>query len=151
MLKLGKSKRAIALSAATLALAGGATISTATDAQANWGGGGCRTTGWAGTTPGVTLLPCSGGGWGNAIAGDAYFQNPNLLNIDVCEQLLRVNSDGSTSWAHDYGCFGWTTSQGLSYSTGFYAPGTGTYVVQIGYWYDGSYYGNAQSARISIF
>ncbi|MFF4579805.1 hypothetical protein [Streptomyces sp. NPDC001389] len=152
MLKLRKG-RALALAGMVVALMGGALIA-APAAQANVSDGGCRTSGYAGTTPGVNILPCAypGGWWPDSIQAYVQVQNPNRLNIDSCAQLLRVNSNGSTTQVSDFGCNGWTSATGFGwYSDSLATPGYGTYVVQTGYWYAGQYWGGAQSARITIY
>ena len=152
MHKTSSRRRVAATVGIAGALAAGALI-TAPGAQANVGGGGCRTTGWAGTTPGVLLLPCSQEGWlADSIQAYIQVQNPNRLNIDSCAQLLRVNSNGSTTQVGDYKCNGWVSATGFGWFSGTcFFPGAGTYVVQTGYWYNNSYYGGAQSARITVY
>ncbi|MEU7061702.1 hypothetical protein [Streptomyces sp. NPDC046197] len=143
---------ALASAIAGTVLAGG--LIAATPAQADVRGGGCRLKGWAGTTPGVLLDACSMLGAEGAFMGEVKVQNPNRLVIYVCAQLLRVHDDGSTNWAYDYKCAGPSIGDVDWYTPGEYPDDgggyLGTYVIQVGYWYNGSYYGNAQSARITV-
>ncbi|MBX7553549.1 hypothetical protein [Streptomyces sp. NPDC004232] len=156
MFKRNKARRPIAMistaAAATAVVFAGGLIG-APSAQAAMSSGGCRLTGWAGTNPGVSLYPCDFQGAEGSIGLDVKISNPNGLNIDPCAQLLLVNANGSTSWSSDLGCHGWTTSTFEQWIDSAYPAGyaNGTYVMQVGYWYNGSYYGNAQSARIQLY
>ncbi|MEU3317419.1 hypothetical protein ABZ743_32740 [Streptomyces sp. NPDC006662] len=161
MLKLHKTRRALPLNkrraVATVGvvttLFAGALIA-APQAQANVSSGGCRTAGYAGTTPGVNILPCAypGTWWANSIQAYVQVQNPNRLDVNSCAQLLRVNGDGSTTQVTNFGCNGPSSATGFGwYSNSLATPGNGTYVVQTGYWYAGQYWGGAQSARITIY
>jgi hypothetical protein len=171
MFRLGKTKRAAALGAATLALAVGATITVASPASADTTGGGCRGAVdsdpnnshnpgvWATGEPGgVSLMPCSSGDNGNPVGGiyaSLYFDGPANLDIYPCAQLIKVG----TGQVADFGCIGdWLPANSdevpgggwQNYPMGFYqAKTSGEYVVQAGYWatINGvyGYYGGAQS------
>ncbi|MBY8881694.1 hypothetical protein [Actinacidiphila acidipaludis] len=140
----------------------------ATNASASTRGGGCRSSnaGWANEPGGLQLNPCLYGDGYESVYGLLEAENPNRVNADYCAQLLRVDAHGSTSLEQDYGCSGWTTSDGISES----APGDelsnwqhkgntdgagpGIFVLQIGFWAtingNYAYYGNAQSPRVYI-
>ena len=145
-----RKRLAMAAAMTGILLVGG--VLSAPSAQAAIGGGGCRLKGWAGSVPGVLLLPCSMVGAEGTIMGQINVQNPNGLFIDSCAQLLRVNNDGSTSLDTDYGCHLYADNKFTWFTDGVYpTPYYGTYVVQTGFWYNGNYYGGAQSARITIY
>jgi len=157
----------LALSASML-LAGAIVGIGATSASASSWGGGCRSdsAGWAKEPGGLTLNPCLYVNSSSFIYGTLEARNPSRVNADYCAQLLRVLGDGSTKVETDFGCAGWTNSDGVIYSApgdsfNLWAPrgtldhpGPGVYVLQIGYWAtinnNYAYYGNAQSPRIYV-
>ncbi|WP_371616468.1 hypothetical protein [Streptomyces sp. NBC_00454] len=146
----GPQRVAAALTIAGTLLAGG--VVSAQDASANTGGGGCRTSGWASETLGISERPCAYGDGGYGVYGQHGYRNPNGVNILPCAQLLRVNSNGSTTQVADYGCGSWTTSTNFTFNTGAIGTQDGTYVVQAGYWVaNGGYVTGAQSARVTVY
>ncbi|MBC3840394.1 hypothetical protein GXW82_09690 [Streptacidiphilus sp. 4-A2] len=131
-------------------LAGG--MVAATSASAATGGGGCRN-GWVGEAGGVDLLPCGYGDGGSGVYGVIHVSDPSGLAVDECAQLLRVNSNGSTTQVADYGCSGWVSGS-FTWQTPDIGASSGTYVVQTGFWAtvngNYAYYGGAQSPRVSV-
>ncbi|MFB8181299.1 hypothetical protein ACFC8N_35825 [Streptomyces sp. NPDC055966] len=99
MLKLGKTKRAIAMAAATLAIAGGATI-TATGSASAASGGGCRA--WF-DIPGhdVRVAPCISAS-GSGISGNGYLNGSEHVD-DFTVQLMNKNTNQAV-WQWGYGC-----------------------------------------------
>ena len=151
----GAGRRSKARLAATAVMAGAVLaggLVAATDASAATSGGGCRS-GWVGEAGGVSLLPCGYGDGVNGVYGVINISDPSGLAVDDCAQLLRVNSNGSTTQVADYGCLGWTTGND-TFNTGDRAVPSGTYVVQTGFWatVNGNYgyYGGVQSPRIYV-
>ncbi|MBF9072820.1 hypothetical protein [Streptacidiphilus fuscans] len=143
----------IARTTAVAALAAGSLAIGTGAAQADPPGtsGNCRAD-WTG--PGqVTMSAC---GYSNADGGlvPSLGVYDGQIGTDACAQLLRVNSNGSTTEVHDYGCNGWAPLGYYAVNWNAYYPGDGTYVFQYGYWGTppgGSYgyWGNVQSPRIS--
>jgi len=140
-------------------LAAGVTV--AQSASANTGGGGCRDKGYAGETYGISELPCSWGDGGHGVFGKTNYRNPNNVSVYPCAQLLRVNSDGSTTQVADFGCLGkWLSSNqsdgSIQFNTGTIGVSNGTYVVQAGYWeYDPNgnlvYIVGAQGSKVQVY
>ena len=168
MFKFGKTRRAIAMTAAALALAGGATVTIASPASADTTDGGCRGAAdsdpnnhnnpgvWAQEPGGVLLMPCSSGDHTNPNGGiyaSLYFDGPANLSVYPCAQLIKIG----TGQVADFTCIGdWLPANSdetyggwQPYPMGFYEATPGEYVVQAGYWatINGvyGYYGGAQS------
>ncbi|MFJ4094574.1 hypothetical protein ACIPYS_23570 [Kitasatospora sp. NPDC089913] len=133
--------------ALTMVLAGAQGASAATTA-----GQQCRGTGWGSIAQGVNSYPCAQGNGLTGISGSIDYDNLNHLNILPCAELLLVNSNGSTTSVRDFGCGAWSTAgrQQFYTATRTGLP-VGTYVVAAGFWYNGTYYGNLQSGRVSVF
>ncbi|MCC9307194.1 hypothetical protein LN042_08780 [Kitasatospora sp. RB6PN24] len=171
MRKFHKTRRAVAVATATLALAVSGAVA-ASPASATTTGGGCRgggnnddaehpTGSWAKEPAGVLLLPCVNDD-GNGYIRPAIYFNGGSQSIFPCFQLIKVGY----GQVHDFGCEPgeWVpASSGYNPNTGDYqewgngvivAPGPGEFVVQEGFWstINGvyGYYGNAQSWPIWI-
>lgn len=103
---------------------------------------------------GILIKPCLEGG-GYSVQAELVWGNPDFHSFYPCMQLLKVNPDGTTSQAHDYGCLRyWTTAYSEDVVFGYHAPGKGVYVAQAGYWATANgvygYYGAVQSAAIVV-
>jgi uncharacterized membrane protein len=170
MVKLGRTKRAIAIIAASITLAATCAIASAPIASAAQLDGGCRgggnndnnewpTGSWASEPGGVVLLPCLDDDGSGYVRPFWYFNGGNL-GIFPCAQLIKIG----TGQVKDFGCEpGWVAaSSGYNPNSGYqawgngviYRPGSGEFVLQEGFWatINGvySYYGAAQSWPIQF-
>ncbi|MFF7755057.1 hypothetical protein ACFZCP_38920 [Streptomyces sp. NPDC007971] len=157
-------RQGVKRAAATLTIVGtllATGVTVAQSASANTGGGGCRDKGYAGETYGITELPCSRGDGSRGVYGETNYRNPNKVSIFPCAQLLKVNSDHTTTQVADFGCLGkWLTSNkddgSIQFNTSTIGVSNGTYVVQAGYWeYDPNgnlvYILGAQGTPVQVF
>ncbi|AGS66895.1 hypothetical protein [Streptomyces collinus] len=157
-------RQGVKRAAATLTIVGtllttGVTV--AQSASANTGGGGCRDKGYADETYGIAELPCRWGDGSRGIYGEINYKNPNNISIFPCAQLLKVNSDHTTTQVANFDCLGkWLTSNradgSIQFNTKTIGVSNGTYVVQAGYWeYDPNgnlvYIVGAQGRQVQVF
>ncbi|MEY9849588.1 hypothetical protein ABH940_006697 [Streptacidiphilus sp. BW17] len=146
MLKLGKTKRAIAMAAATLAIAGGATI-TATGSASAASGGGCRA--WFDYNPygqDVQVRPCISAS-GNTINGSGYL---NGLGIVDAVQLRLINETGSIVQTWQESCSedsaqDCTVADNMSFG---WEPTGHTYYVEMFTSIGGNWYGPIESPAL---
>ncbi|MEV6118861.1 hypothetical protein AB0L59_42000 [Streptomyces sp. NPDC052109] len=157
-------RQGVKRAAATLTIVGtllATGVTLAQSASANTGGGGCRDKGYADETYGISELPCSRGDGGHGVKGETNYKNPNHVGIFPCAQLLKVNSDHSTTQVGNFGCLGkWLASNqddgSIQFNTGTLVVPNGTYVVQAGYWeYDPNgnlvYIVGAQGTPVQVY
>lgn len=130
---------AVTTGAALFAAVPGASASThPVPATSYWGG--CR--GLTGTAHG-NVNPCSEFDGGEYVGFDVY-SSISGSNVAVYASLWRYNGPGSSSFT------GQSVQIGSGWNSGnFYTGDCGNYVIGVGYWEGGSWYGVWQSAPVS--
>ncbi|MEU6772203.1 hypothetical protein [Streptomyces sp. NPDC046759] len=161
----------IARAAAVGALALGGVVAGTTHASAatsNWGCRSDRTGSFADAGHGIHLDSCIEDQWGNN--GSGFYariavtldpgSGPDHPAVFPCAQLWKSNGFGGWSYAHDYGCMGWygpgtNDAIWISDNGQNYNPGSGAYVVRVGFWatINGhyAYYGDVESPVASVW
>lgn len=150
----------LGLVAATVLTGIGASAGSASATVTNYG---CRSDNTGGTyvnEPGNIGLDSCGepGEWSDSIYARVVLDARGSTGGDPCAQLMRVNSNGSLTMVHNYGCGGWQPlgwTEWDTFYTDSFQPGRGTYVVQAGFWAQPpglpyGYYGNVQSPRVTV-
>ncbi|MCC5474580.1 hypothetical protein [Streptomyces barringtoniae] len=166
--KISRLVRAAVVGALALGgvVAGTSNVSAATS---NWGCRSERTGSFADAGHGIHLDSCIEDQWGNNGSG---FYARIAVTLDPgsgsahpavfpCAQLWKSDGFGGWSYVHDYGCMGtwygpgtndaiWISDGGQNYN-----PGSGAYVVRVGFWatINGhyGYYGDVESPVASVW
>jgi hypothetical protein len=163
MRKLSRTRRALAVTAATSALAVSGLAVGAGSAHADGGAYACRSWNTKGdyypVLPDVKIDSCYiVNSDGRTMWSLIDFINNTGTGITYCAHALNANNPGGP-WLHDFGCGSSSdveggvyagTDKGYGPSWQYWTAPAGTYVISAGFWLNGHYYGDVQSPRTTI-